>query len=441
MNALSTSDGVRGALSKPTVRLLLAVAVVAACIAVRLPKWHTESVDYQVFLQAWYHYIADHGGLRALDDPGFADYNVPYLYLLVGLTHLPVSALTGIKAISVAFDLLQAFFVFKLVALRFPGRSAWQPFAAALLAVLLPTVAANSGWWAQADSIYTSFVVAGVYFVLRHRPWWACTMLGLAFAFKLQTVFVFPFLLVMVVTRQVKWQSLLAIPAVYLALDVPALLVGADPVQLLTVYSRQTGTYQSLALNAPSLYHFVGKPGSAETADLIRSVGVVSAAAVVLALTALAVFSRTGRRTARRASTGASLTPNQVLLTALASAVTVPMLLPSMHDRYFYVVDVLSLVVAFQLPRRLWYVPILAQAASMASYLPFLYYELPNHYKKYAWSANEWRLISGLMILAALAVLTAAVLEYRRGPAEPAPAAPAPAHDPDRPPAEPALSS
>ncbi|MFF4339419.1 hypothetical protein ACFY00_05690 [Kitasatospora sp. NPDC001540] len=438
MSAPNISGEARGALSRPAVRLLLAAVVVAACLTARLPKWHAESVDYQVFLQTWYHYIADHGGLRALSDPGFADYNVPYLYLLAGLTHLPVSALTGIKALSVAFDLLQAFFVFKLVALRFPGRSAWQPFAAALLAVLLPTVAANSGWWAQADSIYASFVVGGVYFVLRHRPWWACTLFGLAFAFKLQTVFVFPFLLVMVVTRQVKWQSLLAIPAVYLALDVPALLVGADPVQLLTVYSRQTGTYQSLALNAPSLYHFVKTPGSTETADLIRTVGVAFAAVVVIALTALAVFSRTGRRTVRRASTGASLTPNQVLLTALASAVTVPMLLPSMHDRYFYITDVLSLVVAFHMPRRLWYVPILVQASSLASYLPFLYYELPDHYRKYHWSANEWRLISGLMVLAALAVLAAAVQEYRRGPAEPAPAAPA--HDPDRAPVGPALS-
>jgi hypothetical protein len=46
--------------------------------------------------------------------------------------------------------------------------------------------------------------------------------------------------------------------------------------------------------------------------------------------------------------------------------------LPGMHERYFYLGDVLSLVVVFWVPR-LWPVPLLMQVASGAAYMPFLF--------------------------------------------------------------------
>lgn len=403
-------------LARPAVRIALAVGIGAVALLVRYLMLHWQSLDFGYFLHRWYRTIEHKGGFRALKDTGFADYNVPYLYLLAALTYLPGSALVGIKAISIAFDLLQAFFVFRIVALRYPRRDAWQPFAAALLSLLLPTVAVNSGWWAQADAIYTSFVLGAVYFVLTRHPWWACTMLGLALAFKLQTVFVFPFLLVMLVTRRVLWRSLLAVPAVFLALDVPAFLVGADPGKLLTIYTRQADSYaQKLALDAPSVYQFVKTPADPHQVEAMRGTGVLIAGAVVCALMALALFSRTGRRALRSGAARPTLTQNQVLLTALSSAITVPFLLPAMHDRYFYLADVLSLVAAFYLPRRLWFVPILVQTASFASYLPFL---RPKTYasmlaEEYQWSTPVWQLVAASMGVAAVAVLVVTALEYR----------------------------
>jgi hypothetical protein len=52
--------------------------------------------------------------------------------------------------------------------------------------------------------------------------------------------------------------------------------------------------------------------------------------------------------------------------------VLVPYLLPAMHERYFYLADTLTVLSAFYLPRRLWYLPIIEQFASLFSYLPFL---------------------------------------------------------------------
>ncbi|MDX6314702.1 MAG: hypothetical protein QOF44_4166, partial [Streptomyces sp.] len=283
-------------------------------------------------------------------------------------TYLPVPALVGVKAISIAFDLLLAFFVHRIVAQRY-GRHSWQPIAAAAVVLFLPTVATNSGWWAQADSIYSSLAVGGFYFVVRRRPWWACVFFGLAVSVKLQAIFIFPLLLVLALCRWLPWRSLLAIPAVYLALDAPALLVGASPSDLLTIYARQTDSYQSLTLGAPNIYQFVTATDGSGT---LRKAGIVLTALVLLALTAWVVLRRTGQKPLRIGWRRPELTQNRLVLLAAASVIVVPYLLPSMHERYFYLADVFSVLAAFHLPRRLWYVPVLVQTASFGAYWQYL---------------------------------------------------------------------
>jgi hypothetical protein len=44
-----------------------------------------------------------------------------------------------------------------------------------------------------------------------------------------------------------------------------------------------------------------------------------------------------------------------------------------MHERYFYLAEVLTVIAAFYLPRRLWYVPVLVQVASFLAYLTVLF--------------------------------------------------------------------
>jgi hypothetical protein len=62
----------------------------------------------------------------------------------------------------------------------------------------------------------------------------------------------------------------------------------------------------------------------------------------------------------------------RLLLLALLFAILVPFFLPAMHERYFYLADVLSIAVAFWIPRLLW-VPLLVQIASLLSYVAFLF--------------------------------------------------------------------
>jgi Gpi18-like mannosyltransferase len=267
-------------------RVLALAAYITATVAilVRMFLLPGESWDFENFLQPWYWHIVSHGGFHALADPSFSDYNVPYLYLMAALTYLPLSSLVAIKWISVLFDLALAYYTFRTVSLFRPTRR-WAALGAGAVVLFLPTVVTNSAWWGQCDATYAAFLVGGISYVLRHRPWWACTFFGLALAFKFQAVFLFPFLLVLVAAGRVPWRSLLAVPAVYLALDVPALLIGADPGQLLSVYARQTDTYHFLTINAPSVYQFVSVPGDT---DPVRSVGVLVAGVLVTLLMGLA---------------------------------------------------------------------------------------------------------------------------------------------------------
>ena len=66
-----------------------------------------------------------------------------------------------------------------------------------------------------------------------------------------------------------------------------------------------------------------------------------------------------------------TFTHRQITLMALAVLTLVPFVLPKMHDRYFYPVDVFSYAVIIFAPE-MWLVPLLYQLISSLSYSAFL---------------------------------------------------------------------
>jgi Gpi18-like mannosyltransferase len=376
--------------------LVLAVGLLALAVAVRWIGWGLVARDVTRYLVPWSEFVRANGGFSALRF-NFADYNVPYLYAFVGLTwldeHTPVALLTGVKLLSALFDGVLAIYVYKLVALRRPG---WRmPLLAALTALLLPTVVMDGSYWGQCDSIYTAFSVAGLYYLFKDRPWIGCLLLGVAFSFKLQAIFVFPVLLVLLLAGRLPWRCLLAIPAVFAGLAVPAWLAGRPFGELMVIYVSQSARYTKMTLNAPTLYAFV-RP-SVEL-DTVRSAGVLFAGAAFLLL----VFVILARRL--------TLDTERLVVLATSCAIMAPFLLPAMHERYFFQADVLTLVAAFWVPRRLWFVPALMQFTSFVTYQTYLFIiEEP---------AVDLRILS-LLVFAAWVATTAEVLRRRPAPVTP----------------------
>ena len=341
------------------------------------------TVDMRTFY-GWYADLEAGGVWHGLSQE-IGNYNAPFLYLLALTTVLPGPMVLKIKLVWVAFDLLLVFFTYRTVALRWPGRRI--PTLAALVVALLPTVVINASFWGQTDSMWAAFALGGVYYLLRDKPWWGVAMCTVALAFKPQGIFIFPLLLLLVLAGRIRWRNLLAVPAVYVALCVPAMLAGRNPIELLTLYDpgRQAIHVPDLTSNAPSAYVFF--PIDVRV-DSVKTLGYIFTAALILGVCYVLA--------ARRVT----ITPYRMILAATVFSILMPYTLPGMHERYFYLADVLTVVLAFYRPR-LWYVPMLVQASSLLSYGPYLFRHDPQLIDP---------MILGTLMLAALLVTGYALL-------------------------------
>ena len=336
------------------VTALIALMFVLA-VGLRLASFPNQNIDTRGYLN-WYSQIEARGFAALADD--FSVYTPPYLYLLwlATLVRGVLPPLTAIKLIPVLFDALSAFAVFKLVRLKFPqGQAPWLAMAGFLL---LPTILLNSAYWGQIDSLYTSFLLLCVYFLLTERPAPAMLMLGLSLSIKAQAIFLFPFLAVLFLKKRIPWPTLLIPPLVFVVSILPAVWAGRPFMEALTIYLSQSGEFQQVSMHAPNLYSFaVGHPTWRQPIYY----GGLALTAVILGGWILGY--------ARRRF---ALTPRLVLLMALLSAALTPYLLPRMHDRYFYPADNLSYVLAFFAPSY-WYVALGYQVISSLVYALFLF--------------------------------------------------------------------
>ncbi len=330
---------------------VLLVAGVALAIAARLTLFGFEGNDIKYFMGPWYDYIAAHGGFSALKD-AFSDYSPPYLYLLVVATWLPVKKLYAIKLVSVVFDFLLAAGVSLTVREKY-GKGPMTALAF-LLTLFAPTVLVNSAMWGQNDSIFTALLVLAVLLLVRGKTSAASAVFGLSLAFKAQAVFLLPVFFVLFFTKRLKVLPALLIPAAYVVSMIPAVIAGRPLKDLLLVYTRQAGEYPHLTMGAPNLYQWLP-----DDFARFRDPGILLAAAVVVIICLLAVWSR------------APVGPEAVVRLALVSAVAVPFFLPGMHERYFFPADVIAIAWAFYFPRG-FLVPVVMGLTSLFAYFPFL---------------------------------------------------------------------
>jgi Gpi18-like mannosyltransferase len=324
-----------------SVLFLITVTVIA--FAVRVKFLPFQSGDYHQFLHGWFTELKEGGGLLAVGkDVG--DYMPPYFYLLALLTYLPVKDIYLIKMLSFAGDIVLACYAMRLVRRKYP--EFWGKIAYAVV-LLLPSVVLNSAAWGQCDSIYTAALLACVLYVIEDRPYAAVGAFSVAFVFKLQAVFLAPFLLLMLLRRKIRWRCLLIFPAIYLVAILPASLMGRSFSELLTVYFRQASQYDLVSMYLPNLAVWYPTHMSMFAGHLIALL------AVLLTLAAVLWFHRLDF----------DLTDDMVVSLALLSVLFVPYILPYMHERYYYPADILSVIFAFYFPEK-FYVPVVTVLSS-----------------------------------------------------------------------------
>lgn len=339
--------------------LLMILATVLALVA-RWKFMSYESRDFTDFLLPWFNALKEGGGLSALATYS-GDYNAPYVTILALLSYLPFSPLVMIKVISVVFDFVLAgsvaFLVYTLTHKN--RRQVILTTLSYVVILFLPQVMLNSAFWGQCDAIYASFCVLALTFLIKEKYPTAFVMLGVAFAFKLQFIFILPvFIVVYVVKRKFSIVNFLLLPLVNIILCLPAIMAGRPLADCFLVYLRQTQTYAGqVALNFINFYSIFG--GEARYWNVV---GIILA----LIMCAVALY--------WIVKTKLKLTEQKTLELTIWFLVTLTFLLPGMHERYLFVGEILAVVYFLVYGKH----GVVALMINAFAWITYAYYFMPN---------------------------------------------------------------
>ena len=333
-----------------------------------------ESSDWTLFLSKWWKVIDEHGFLALAQN--FSNYNPPYLYLLAMMNFLfpDMSGLTAIKVISIFFNFIMAIFVYLLVNLKYPTEYDSQfsiphpspAILAAITVLFIPTVLINGAFWGQCDSIYTAFLIAFLYFLLSDRTTLAFVAYGFAFSFKLQAIFLAPFILWIIAAKKIRYTYLFICPIVYFLSIIPAWMLGRPIDDLLLIYYNQSQNPEYFVPNIANIYSWI--PGYMDM-FLPIGIGIIFTAFLVIVIAFLLH------------KKNINLDDEMLIFLATLCAILIPYILPKMHERYWFSAEIISIVLVFYIPKYSW-IPVSLQFISAVPYIHFLFGSLiiPLHW-------------------------------------------------------------
>lgn len=323
-------------------------------LAARVALFPYVSEDATNFLLPWMQEFRDHGATALGGE--FSNYNFPYLFLMFLGSLLPVEPLFAIKLVSLVGDVVLALSV-AAVAAQFKA-SGILPVTAATIALFLPTVLLNASMWGQCDAIYTSFLLLSLRSLLHDNGRSAWTWWAIALSFKLQAVFFLPALVLVALRNRQSLTHPAVAAGVWTLFSIPPVIFGRALDSSLSVYIQQTQD-DRLVSGAANIYTWIPTASAAE----VRIPAIVICGLVLIF--AGCAYWRGPDSSERR------------LLLAVAVAAICPLLLPQMHDRYFFAAEVMSLFLLRH--QQLFRVPWLFAATGLVVYV--LYF-LHN---QYAW--------------------------------------------------------
>lgn len=282
---------------------LISLSTILVCgLLVRLPLLRLVSPDMEIFLLPWVEELSE-SGLSGYT----GDYNVVYVSILNIIAHLNIEPILAIKAVSIMFDIVLAITATLITReiLRKTKRSNIEKkiyeLATFMMVFLWPTVILNSAVWGQCDSIYSAFCLIAILMLLKKKWNLMMTMIGVAISFKLQAVFILPFVGIYWLTTRFKggfslreafstrsdeksfsiWKFLL-IPCAFFAVAIPGIIMGWPIEKTITVYAFQVGEYAfGLSIGYPNIYYLFSGAVPDDLVLLVRMIGVIVSFIVV----------------------------------------------------------------------------------------------------------------------------------------------------------------
>lgn len=303
----------------------------AFAFMVRWKLMPIESADYWGFLEDWMKQIRDGGGFRSLGWQ-ISNYSSPYMYLMCLVSYLTDNDLYGLKLVSVFFDYLASIAVF-LIIYQITGKVRKSIMGMAIL-LLSPTVILDSAYWCQCDIIYTTFILFAIYYLFKNNSRGCLILVGISFAFKLQALFIVPFLIILWLKKKtIKLRDFVWIPIIYVVSALPAWLFGRDFKELMTIYFDQAGTYPWGTLEYPNIYALLGEamPDMRHATELSGAGTFMTI--IILGCIAYYFYAK-----------DIKLTDELLITLALFTVALIVYSLPHMHDRYGFLIDLLAII-------------------------------------------------------------------------------------------------
>ena len=340
--------------------ILLFFLFTVSAVLMRYALRNVVAGDYKMFFEPWVATLREAGGgIRGLAaEFEYVDYTTPYLFILSCISICPfLNTLLLMKIVSIFFDFVAAFAVMAIVYDR--KKSMTYGVIGYGIFLMAPTILTNGAMWAQCDIIFTSFILWSIYFLLKDKPVPAMAFYGVAFAFKLQTLFLAPLYVILWMKGKVKLKHFLFLPLMYFIGIIPSLIAGKSLWELISVYFFQAnGAMDIYALSHkfPNIYQLIGTDTFLfEYAD----------AGIWLTLGALMLLLYTFARLEYE------LDSVMLLRMGMFLTMTVVFFLPHMHERYAILVDVLAIVYVF-FDSKGFYVPVITLLCSFAGYTVYL---------------------------------------------------------------------
>ena len=308
------------------------------------------------WLMYWDPWISD------LKEMGFSylatdryDYTPTFVYILWAISRLSINPMTAYKGLHCVLDFVAAGILGKMI-WKVTG-SKRKGILSYGLFLIVPTIWANSALWAQCDIIFMTFLLLCFYFLFEERPCIAMFFYGMAFVFKLQSLFIFPFLVILWVNKKVDLKHFLWIPALYFLSIVPAWIAGRPLMELINIYMAQGAQdVWSLSIKWPNIYQIIG--------NQFFLLEYASAGTwLILGILMVILYAMAQKRY--------RITKEFIVQMALFFAILTPWFLPHMHERYGCVADILAIIYAMMNTKK-FYFPLVQILVSFNSYMAYL---------------------------------------------------------------------
>lgn len=308
------------------------------------------------WLMYWDPWISD---LKEMGFPYLAtdryDYTPTFVYILWAISRLSINPMTAYKGLHCVLDFVAAGILGKMI-WKVTG-SKRKGILSYGLFLIVPTIWANSALWAQCDIIFMTFLLLCFYYLFEDRPCKAMFFYGMAFVFKLQSLFIFPFLVILWVNKKVDLKHFLWIPALYFLSIVPAWIAGRPLMDLINIYMAQGAQdVWSLSIKWPNIYQIIG--------NQFFLLEYASAGTwLILGILMIILYAMAQKRY--------RITNEFIVQMALFFAILTPWFLPHMHERYGCVADILAIIYAMMNTKK-FYFPLVQILVSFNSYMAYL---------------------------------------------------------------------